>query len=145
VAVLQVDPSALHGARPLPLGDSSNVQIGQSAIAIGSPFGLAGTLTTGIVSALDRQIQSPSGRVIDGAIQTDAAINPGNSGGPLLDSRGRVIGINAQIASESGTSSGVGFAIPIDTVKKVVPQIEAGTLDQAAPSQSSDGPVVVIG
>jgi S1-C subfamily serine protease len=129
-------------AKPLALGDSSQLQIGQSAIAIGSPFGLEGTLTTGIVSALHRQIQSPSGQTIDGAIQTDAAINPGNSGGPLLDTRGRVVGLNAQIASESGTSSGVGFAIPVDTVKKVVAAIEDGSLqgDAAAEGQQQIAP-----
>jgi putative serine protease PepD len=146
IAVLKVDPGAVGSAKPLALGDSSKLQIGQSAIAIGSPFGLQGTLTTGIVSALDRQIQSPSGQAIDGAIQTDAAINPGNSGGPLLDSHGRVIGINAQIASDSGTSSGVGFAIPIETVKKIVPEIESGALGQSATeAPQPENPVIVIG
>ena len=130
VAVLKVDSSAVGDGHPLSLGNSDDLQIGQSAVAIGSPFGLQGTLTSGIVSALDRQIQSPSGAAIDGAIQTDAAINPGNSGGPLLDRNGQVIGINAQIASESGTNSGVGFAIPINTVKKVVSEIENGSLGQ---------------
>jgi putative serine protease PepD len=130
VAVLKVDPSAVGDAHPLSLGNSDDLQIGQSAVAIGSPFGLQGTLTSGIVSALDRQIQSPSGAAIDGAIQTDAAINPGNSGGPLLNRSGQVIGINAQIASESGTNSGVGFAIPVNTVKKVVSEIENGSLGQ---------------
>jgi putative serine protease PepD len=134
VAVLKIDAGAVGSAKPLALGDSSQLQIGQSAVAIGSPFGLEGTLTTGIVSALHRQIQSPSGQTIDGAIQTDAAINPGNSGGPLLDKAGRVVGLNAQIASESGTSSGVGFAIPIDTVKKVVAAIEDGLLQGDAGS-----------
>jgi S1-C subfamily serine protease len=130
VAVLKVDPSAVGNAHPLSLGNSDDLQIGQSAVAIGSPFGLQGTLTSGIVSALDRQIQSPSGAAIDGAIQTDAAINPGNSGGPLLNRSGQVIGINAQIASESGTNSGVGFAIPINTVKKVASEIENGSIGQ---------------
>ena len=134
VAVLAVDPSAISSAFPLALGDSAAVQIGQSAVAIGSPFGLQGTLTSGIVSALNRQIQSPSGQPIDGAIQTDAAINPGNSGGPLLDTSGHVIGINAQIASESGSSSGVGFALPIDSVKQVVSAIESGNGAQTAPT-----------
>jgi putative serine protease PepD len=134
VAVLKIDAGAVGSAKPLALGDSSQLQIGQTAVAIGSPFGLEGTLTTGIVSALHRQIQSPSGQTIDGAIQTDAAINPGNSGGPLLDKAGRVVGLNAQIASESGTSSGVGFAIPIDTVKKVVAAIEDGSLQGDAGS-----------
>jgi putative serine protease PepD len=150
VALLKIDSGAVGSAKPLALGDSAQLQIGQSAIAIGSPFGLEGTLTTGIVSALHRQIQSPSGQTIDGAIQTDAAINPGNSGGPLLDERGRVVGLNAQIASESGTSSGVGFAIPIDTVKKVVAAIEDGSLQgdagaaqgqqQIAPDQQQEQP-----
>jgi putative serine protease PepD len=150
VALLKIDSDAVGSAKPLALGDSAQLQIGQSAIAIGSPFGLEGTLTTGIVSALHRQIQSPSGQTIDGAIQTDAAINPGNSGGPLLDARGRVVGLNAQIASESGTSSGVGFAIPIDTVKKVVTAIEDGSLQgnggaaqgqqQIAPDQQQEQP-----
>src|SRR3954468_2776092 len=134
VAVLKIDAGAVGSAKPLALGDSSQLQIGQTAVAIGSPFGLEGTLTTGIVSALHRQIQSPSGQTIDGAIQTDAAINPGNSGGPLLDKAGRVVGLNAQIASESGTNSGVGFAIPIDTVKKVVAAIEDGSLQGDAGS-----------
>jgi S1-C subfamily serine protease len=130
VAVLKVDPSAVGNAHPLSLGNSDDLQIGQSAVAIGSPFGLQGTLTSGIVSALHREIQSPSGAPIGGAIQTDAAINPGNSGGPLLNRSGDVIGINAQIASESGTNSGVGFAIPINTVKKVVTGIENGSIGQ---------------
>ena len=141
VAVLKIDAGSVGNAKPLALGSSTDLQIGQSAIAIGSPFGLQGTLTTGIVSALHRQIQSPSGAVIDGAIQTDAAINPGNSGGPLLDSHGRVIGINAQIATESGTNSGVGFAIPIDTVKKVVAQIESGAIGRRQ-AQPQPQPVV---
>ena len=130
VAVLKVDPSAVGNAHPLSLGNSDDLQIGQSAVAIGSPFGLQGTLTSGIVSALDRQIQSPSGAAINGAIQTDAAINPGNSGGPLLNRSGQVIGINAQIATESGTNSGVGFAIPINAVKKIISEIENGSIGQ---------------
>jgi putative serine protease PepD len=141
VAVLKIDAGSVGNAKPLAPGSSNDLQIGQSAIAIGSPFGLQGTLTTGIVSALHRQIQSPSGAVIGGAIQTDAAINPGNSGGPLLDSHGRAIGINAQIATESGTNSGVGFAIPIDTVKKVVAQIESGAIGRRQ-AQPQPQPVV---
>ena len=135
VAVLKIDQSAVGNAHPLSLGNSDDLQIGESAVAIGSPFGLQGTLTSGIVSALHRQIQSPSGAAIDGAIQTDAAINPGNSGGPLLNRSGQVIGINAQIATESGTSSGVGFALPINTVKKVVSGIENGSIGQPRPGQ----------
>jgi putative serine protease PepD len=127
VAVLHVDPAKVKGGlKPLPLADSAKLEPGQPAVAIGSPFGLQGTVTSGIVSALGRDIQSPNGFTISGAIQTDAAINPGNSGGPLLDATGRVIGINSQIASNgSDSNSGVGFAVPIDTVKTVVPQLEA--------------------
>ena len=115
------DPRPLpHG---LPLGDSGRLRVGQSVYAIGNPFGLDHTLTTGVVSAMDREIQSLTGRTLDAVIQTDAAINPGNSGGPLLDSAGRVVGVNTMIYSPSGASAGVGFAIPIDTVKRVVPQL----------------------
>ena len=111
------------GARQL-----DDLRVGEPTIAIGRPFGLSGSLTTGVVSALDRSVQSPNGFSIDEVIQTDAAINPGNSGGPLLDARGRVIGINAQIATAGGTSpnSGVGFAIPVNTVKEVDPAARAG-------------------
>jgi S1-C subfamily serine protease len=127
LAVLEVDPSKIPGdAKPLSLASSKNLRPGDSAIAIGSPFGLSGTVTTGIVSALDREIQSPNGFPISGVLQTDAAINPGNSGGPLLDAAGRVIGVNSQIASSSRQSSGVGFAVPVDTVKQVVPQLISG-------------------
>src|SRR3954451_17706346 len=134
VAVLKIDPSKVEGGvKPLQLADSKQLAPGQPAIAIGSPFGLQGTVTSGIVSALGREIQAPNGFTISGVIQTDAAINPGNSGGPLLDDQGRVIGINSQIASNGGdSSSGVGFAVPIDTVKTVVPQLEAdGKIDRA--------------
>jgi putative serine protease PepD len=95
-------------------------------VAIGNPFGLQRTVTTGIVSALQRQVDAPSGFPISNVIQTDAAINPGNSGGPLLDAQGNVIGVNSQIATESGSNSGVGFAIPIDTVKKIEPVLQRG-------------------
>jgi S1-C subfamily serine protease len=111
------------GLRPLPIGDSKSLQVGQSTFAIGNPFGLTRTLTTGIVSALERRLPTSRGREVRGVIQTDAAINPGNSGGPLLDSSGRLIGVNSAIYSESGTSAGIGFAIPVDLVKRVVPQI----------------------
>jgi S1-C subfamily serine protease len=140
IAVLKVDPGQAGSLQPLQTGSSSSAQVGQSVIAIGSPFGLQGTLTSGIVSALNRQIQSPGGTAISGALQTDAAINPGNSGGPLLDEDGRVIGINAQIASESGSSSGVGFAIPIDTIKQIVPRIESGALGQQQQPQQQQDP-----
>lgn len=105
------------------LGTSSNLEIGQRVIAIGNPFGLERTLTTGIVSSLNRSIKAGSGRIIQDIIQTDAAINPGNSGGPLLDKSGRVIAINTAIISNSGQSAGIGFAIPIDQVIKVIPQL----------------------
>jgi S1-C subfamily serine protease len=105
------------------VGSSRDLQVGQKVFAIGNPFGLDFTLTTGIVSALGRSISALTGRRIDDVIQTDAAINPGNSGGPLLDSAGRLIGVNTQIASPSGASAGVGFAVPVDTVNRVVPQL----------------------
>lgn len=122
LAVLKVQaPKNLFA--PLPLGNSYNLRVGQKVLAIGNPFGLDHTLTTGVVSALGRTIKSISERTIEGVIQTDAAINPGNSGGPLLDSTGRLIGINTQIISPSGAFAGVGFAVPVDTVKRVVPQL----------------------
>ncbi|MGZ4411101.1 MAG: S1C family serine protease [Gaiellaceae bacterium] len=129
LAVLKIDApaSALH---PLTLGSSSGLRIGDGVVAIGSPFGLEGTVTSGIVSALDRQIDSPNGFAIDGAIQTDAAINHGNSGGPLLDMNGRVVGVTTQIESQSGGSEGVGFAIPASTVRAVASQlIGSGKVD----------------
>jgi putative serine protease PepD len=111
--------------RPLPLGDSSVVDVGDPVLAFGSPFGLEGTVTAGIVSALHREMTAPNTYTITNTIQTDAAINHGNSGGPLLDRRGRVIGVNAQIESESGGSDGVGFAIPSNTVRSIVRQLIA--------------------
>ena len=108
---------------PVPIGTSHDLKVGQKVFAIGNPFGLDWTLTTGIVSALDRSLPGGDGRTIDNLIQTDAAINPGNSGGPLLDSAGRLIGINTAIYSPSGASAGIGFAVPVDTVNRVVPQI----------------------
>ena len=126
LAVLRVDPDAVRGGlRSLELGASGRLRVGEPAIALGSPFGLDGTLTTGVVSALDRDITSPNGFPIDEVVQTDAAINPGNSGGPLLDAAGRVIGVNAQRAGGDG-STGLGFAIPVDTVKEVVPRLARG-------------------
>jgi putative serine protease PepD len=126
VAVIRV--KGVDGSRlqPLTFGDSSKATVGDSVIAIGSPYGLQGSLTTGVVSALDRSLTSPNGHTVKGAIQTDAPINPGNSGGPLLDSQGNVIGMNAQIASESGGNTGVGFAIPSDAVTSMADQILAG-------------------
>jgi S1-C subfamily serine protease len=107
----------------LPIGSSNDLRVGQSVLAIGSPFGLDWTLTTGMVSALDREIPGQDGRPITGLVQTDAAINPGNSGGPLIDSAGRLIGVNTAIYSPSGSSAGIGFAVPVDTVNRVVPQL----------------------
>jgi putative serine protease PepD len=130
LALLQVDANgkSLH---PLTLGDSSKVQVGQTVFAIGNPYGLDHTFTSGIVSALNRELQSPDGTPIEGAIQTDAAINPGNSGGALLDENGNVIGVNSQIASanSSGGESGnvgIGFAIPSNTVRSVADQLVSG-------------------
>jgi len=111
----------------LPLGDSDKLVVGQKVLAIGNPFGLDRTLTTGVISGLQRPIRARNNRLIEGAIQTDASINPGNSGGPLLDSHGRMIGINSQILSPSGSSAGVGFAVPVSIAKRIVPQLlEAG-------------------
>ncbi len=109
--------------KPLPVGESSNLLVGQRVLAIGNPFGLDQTLTTGVISALDRQIESLLGTPIYNVIQTDAAINPGNSGGPLLDSSGRLVGVNTAIASPSGVYAGIGFTIPVDTVRRVVPDL----------------------
>jgi S1-C subfamily serine protease len=109
--------------RPIPVGYSQNLRVGQSVYAIGNPFGLDQTLTTGIVSALGREIQSVSGIPIRDAIQTDAAINPGNSGGPLLDSSGKLIGVNTAIYSPSGASAGIGFSIPVSVVRWVIPEL----------------------
>jgi S1-C subfamily serine protease len=134
LAVLKVNPDDVKGGlRPIPLGDSSKAEVGDPVIAIGNPFGLTRTVTTGIVSALQRQIQAPNGFTIAHVIQTDAPINPGNSGGPLLDANGRVIGINSQIATGGGQGSvGIGFAVPINTAKKLLPDLKAGeTIERA--------------
>jgi len=122
IAVLKIGIGFQRPA-PVPLGSSHDLKVGQKVFAIGNPFGLDWTLTTGIVSALDRSLPSGDGRIIENLIQTDAAINPGNSGGPLLDSAGRLIGINTAIYSPSGASAGIGFSVPVDTVNRVVPQI----------------------
>lgn len=122
LAVLQI-PAKNLGIEPVKVGRSSDLQVGQKVMAIGNPFGLDSTLTTGIISAIGRTIQSMSGRYIHNVIQTDAAINPGNSGGPLLDSFGRLIGVNTAILSASGSSSGIGFAVPVDTVNSIVSQL----------------------
>jgi len=127
LAVLQIDPKKVD-LQPLPLGDSDQVNVGDPAVAIGNPFGLSRTVTTGIVSAKQRQIEAPNGFQISNVIQTDASINPGNSGGPLLDAAGRVIGINSQIATGSGGggSVGIGFAVPVNTAKKLLPRLRDG-------------------
>jgi S1-C subfamily serine protease len=122
LAVLKINRPASELV-PVAVGSSKDLQVGQTVLAIGNPFGLGWTLTTGVVSGLERSILSVSQRPIDGVIQTDAAINPGNSGGPLYDSAGRLIGVNTAIYSTSGASAGIGFAVPVDTVNWVVPQI----------------------
>jgi S1-C subfamily serine protease len=127
VALLRIDPRGLT-LRPVPLGDSDKVQVGEPVAAIGSPFGEKQSLSVGVVSAVDRSVQSLTDFQIPGAIQTDAAINPGNSGGPLIDQGGRVIGINEQIKTQSGGGEGVGFAVPINLVKRSISQLrEEGT------------------
>lgn len=123
LALLEVDADIVR-ASPLPLGDSGSVGVGDPVVAIGNPLGVGPSVTSGIVSALDRGLVAPNGATIEGAIQTDAAVNPGNSGGPLIDARGEVIGITSQIATPGTPGSvGVGFAIPIDTVEKRLPDL----------------------
>ena len=139
IAVLRVDVGA-RALTPLSLGDSDTVQVGDSVVAIGNPFGLSRTVTAGIVSALQRPIQAPNGYTIDHVIQTDAALNHGNSGGPLLDASGQVIGVNSQIQSASGSDGnvGIGFAVPINTVKSIASQlIHGGRVER--PRASADG------
>ncbi|HTV57903.1 MAG TPA: trypsin-like peptidase domain-containing protein [Verrucomicrobiae bacterium] len=132
IALIQIDPKGKKIA-PLPLGDSRNLQVGQRVLAIGNPFGFSGTLTTGIVSSLGRTVQTSETTFIDDAIQTDAAINRGNSGGPLLDSHGDVIGINTAIYAPTGTTAGIGFAIPINTAKRVAEDlIKTGRVRRAS-------------
>ncbi len=128
LAVLRVDMRGVPPVQPLVLGDSSTVRVGDPTLAIGNPFGLDRTLTSGIVSALQRQIQAPNGFAIDNVIQTDAPINPGNSGGPLIDAGGRVIGINSQIVTggDGNGSIGIAFAVPINTAKLLLPGLESG-------------------
>jgi S1-C subfamily serine protease len=122
LAVLKIDvPKDLP--RPIPLGSSADLRVGQTVLAIGNPFGLDHTLTTGIVSALNRTVDNEQGGTIENVIQTDAAINPGNSGGPLIDSAGRLVGINTMIYSPSGAYAGIGFAVPVDTINRVVPRL----------------------
>jgi S1-C subfamily serine protease len=139
VALLKVDPGQSPTLVPVKLGDSSKVAVGEQVVAIGNPLGLDFSLSTGVVSAVDREVQSPNGATISGVIQTDASINPGNSGGPLIDGTGAVIGINEQIASQSGGNEGIGFAVPIDTAVKVMERMKSGSFQpdqsQTAPSQ----------
>ena len=131
LAVIKVDAPA-DVLLPLALGDSNSLSVGESVVAIGSPFGLEGTLTSGIVSALNREMTSPNNFTISNSIQTDAAINHGNSGGPLLNAAGEVVGVNTQIKSDSGGSDGIGFAIPSATVSSIVPQIiSSGAVEHA--------------
>jgi S1-C subfamily serine protease len=123
LAVIRLTEKPAGALTVIPMGDSDKLVVGQKVLAIGNPFGLDRTLTTGVISGLQRPIRARNDRLIEGAIQTDASINPGNSGGPLLDSRGRMIGINSQILSPSGSSAGVGFAVPVSIAKRVVPQL----------------------
>lgn len=122
LAVIKIDAPA-DQLKPIPVGKSTGLKVGQSVMAIGNPFGFDHTLTTGVISGLDREIRSPTQRPIQGVIQTDAAINPGNSGGPLLDSNGRLIGMNTAIFSPSGAYAGIGFAVPVDHIGRSVPEI----------------------
>ncbi|HEU4871119.1 MAG TPA: trypsin-like peptidase domain-containing protein [Pyrinomonadaceae bacterium] len=123
LAVIRLTEKPAGPLTVVPLGDSDKLVVGQKVLAIGNPFGLDRTLTTGVISGLQRPLRARNNRLIEGAIQTDASINPGNSGGPLLDSHGRMIGINSQILSPSGSSAGVGFAVPVSIAKRVVPQL----------------------
>jgi len=125
LAVLQINAPA-DELKPIRVGQSDNLRVGQKVWAIGNPFGLDQTLTTGIISALNREMETDNNHTLHGLIQTDAAINPGNSGGPLLDSSARLIGVNTAIYSPSGASAGIGFAIPVDTVNELVPQMIRG-------------------
>ena len=143
LAVLQIDTSRAGAIKYLTLGDSSTVKPGQMSVALGSPYGLQGSITVGVVSGIGRSIPGSADRTMTNIIQTDAAINPGNSGGPLFDSAGRVIGINEQISTQSGGNEGLGFAVPINTAVQVMEQIRSGGLQQAqgqdaAPSQGAD-------
>ena len=154
LAVLQVDNTRSLPS-PIAIGTSDDLKVGQSVFAIGNPFGLDQSLTTGIISALKRKLPTANGREITNVIQTDAAINPGNSGGPLLDSAGRLIGVNTAILSPSGTSAGIGFAIPVDVVNRVVPEIirrgfvptpgiGIATADEAAATRAGIEGVVIV-
>ncbi|GAB4154856.1 MAG: trypsin-like peptidase domain-containing protein [Planctomycetota bacterium] len=143
IAVLRVI-GAPHGLRPITFGTSRDLKVGQFVLAIGNPFGFDRSLSTGIISALDRSIRTEEGK-LTGVIQTDAAINPGNSGGPLLDSAGRLIGMNTAIYSPSGASAGIGFAVPVDTINDVVPQLLDGTRGQRSLGLSFYEPIRLRG
>ncbi len=135
VALLRIDPSQAPELAPVKLGDSSQVAVGEEVVAIGNPLGLDFSLSSGVVSATDRELQSPNGATITGGIQTDAAINPGNSGGPLFNASGEVIGINEQIASQAGGNEGIGFAVPINTAVSVMQQMQDGAFAPQAQEQ----------
>jgi len=139
VALLKIDPSQAPGITPVKLGDSSQVAVGQEVVAIGNPLGLDFSLSSGVVSATNRELQSPNGATITGGIQTDAAINPGNSGGPLFNASGEVIGINEQIDSQSGGNEGIGFAVPINTAVSVMQQMQNGSFQPQQQPQSQTG------
>ncbi len=145
LAVLQVNPPEGYRLVPVELGDSNTLKVGQRAIAIGNPFGLQGTMTVGIISAVGRALEGQSDFANPLIIQTDAPINPGNSGGPLLDSYGRVIGVNTAIRSTTGVSSGIGFAVPVNTVKRIVPQIIANGRAEYPYLGVSSNPQVTLG
>jgi putative serine protease PepD len=130
VALIKIDPSQAPELKPIPLGDSSKASVGEEVVAIGNPLGLDFSLSSGVVSATNRDLQSPNGATISGGLQTDAAINPGNSGGPLIDATGHVIGINEQIDSQSGGNEGIGFAVPIDTAISTMQQMRSGAVSQ---------------
>jgi S1-C subfamily serine protease len=140
VAVLKVDPTKSPTLVPIPLGDSSSVQVGETVVAIGNPLGYDFSLTEGIVSATSRELTSPNGSKISNGIQTDAAINKGNSGGPLIDSTGHVIGINEQIATESGGNEGLGFALPINTAAGVLERLTKTTASSTSSTTTSSSP-----
>ena len=139
VALLKIDPSQAPTLTPVKLGDSSQVAVGQQVVAIGNPLGLDFSLSSGVVSATNRDLQSPNGATITGGIQTDAAINPGNSGGPLFNANGEVIGINEQIDSQSGGNEGIGFAVPINTAVSVMKQMQNGSFAPQTQTQSQSG------
>jgi putative serine protease PepD len=139
VALLKIDPSQAPAFTVVRLGDSSTVSVGEQVVAIGNPLGLDFSLSSGVVSATDRELESPNGATITGGIQTDAAINSGNSGGPLFNASGEVIGINEQIATQSGGNEGIGFAVPINTAVQVMQAMQNGEYAPQAQEQTQDG------